>query len=102
MVKHRGAFARFWLLWPKMCRPDRALLAPHPAHDCGSQQRFSRIRQVIFLPYWLNIVQEGNVQFCSSAPQQISRREFRTKTKKSSSESDDEDALRCARGASER
>jgi hypothetical protein len=31
-----------------------------------------------------------------------SRREFRTKTRKSSSESDDEDALRFARGASER
>src|SRR6266436_1436404 len=36
---------------------------------------------------------------CSTAN---SRREFQTKTRKSSSESDDEDALRCARGSSER
>jgi hypothetical protein len=36
---------------------------------------------------------------CSTAN---SRREFRTRTRKSSSESDDEDALRCARGSSER
>jgi hypothetical protein len=47
----------------QMCRPDRALLAPQPAHDCGLQHGFSRIRQVIFLPYWINIVQDGDVQF---------------------------------------
>jgi hypothetical protein len=46
-----------------MCRPDRALLAPQPAHDCGLQHGFSRIRQVIFLPYWINIVQDGDLQF---------------------------------------
>jgi hypothetical protein len=83
-----------------MCRPDRALLAPQPAHDCGLQHGFSRIRQVIFLPYWINIVQDGfSLYECSRAN---SRRQFRAETRKSSSESDDEDALRCARGSSER
>src|SRR6266481_7957061 len=47
----------------QMCRPDRALLAPRPAHDYGLQHGFSRIRQVIFLPYWINIVEGGDVQF---------------------------------------
>jgi hypothetical protein len=46
-----------------MCRPDRALLAPQPARDCGLQHGFSSIRQVIFLPYWINIVQDGDLQF---------------------------------------
>jgi hypothetical protein len=42
-----------------MCRPDRTLLAPQPGHNCGLQHGFSCIRQVIFLPYWINIVQDG-------------------------------------------
>lgn len=84
-----------------MCRHDRVLLAPQPAHDCGLQHGFSRIRQVIFLPYWINIVQGGDVQFVRVLHSKFAA-EIRTKTRKSSSESDDEDALRFARGSSER
>jgi hypothetical protein len=55
--------------------------------------------QVIFLPYWINTVQDGDVQFVR-APQQIRGGNFRLRRGKSSSESHDEDALRCARGSS--
>ena len=148
----------------QMCRPERALLAPQPAPDCGfgrsnlktpgprsadapearirakmlskprkrsvasvcaccrppggeaepaRQQRLSKTP--IGLAAWgqSHPTSHFSAVLDQHCPQPVtfslyecsrvnSRREFRTETRKSGSESDDEDALRCARGSSER
>ena len=147
-----------------MCRPERALLAPQPALDCGfgrfnfktlgpgqrtrlklqyerkccqNAEKIGRERlrllqaatrceaeparqqrlgeTPIGLAAWgqSHPTSHFSAALDQHCPQAVtfslyecsrvnSRREFRTETRKSGSESDDEDALRCARGSSER
>jgi hypothetical protein len=77
-----------------------------PLDNNGSAKRRSGLRQSHPTSHFSAVLDQHCPQAVTFSLYECSRvnsrREFRTETGKSSSESDDEDALRCARGSSER